>query len=376
MTVPPGGLGLPDVPPATPETWPVVRDELVEALAEHVYGRTPRPAWTSRVEAIERAAPRTLGPGTRTQLRLTFDDGAARRTMTVLLLLPGTPAETAPVVLGLNFDGNHTAVRDPEVALPAGWVPDRAEPATDAHRTSDGGRGAAEAAWAADRLLAAGVGVATLYAGDAEPDHPAGHVEGVRALAAPGADPPWGALGVWAWALSRAREAVAREPGVRPDAIVAVGHSRMGKAALWAAAQDEGFAAVVSNGSGCGGASLTRHHSGEGIADITRAFPHWFTPGFAAFAGREEELPVDQHFLLAATAPRPLYVASAADDHWADPVGELLATTCAHEVHRAVGGGAVGHHLRPGGHAITAEDWEHVLVFLRRHVPGFGGAGR
>ncbi len=367
--------------------WRVRRPELLALFSDRVYGRTPGGVPSVTYEVLDRDPGALGGMATRCQVRCRFD-GLVR--LDLLLYLPHRRGP-APVFCGLNFFGNHTVHPDPAIALPTAWVPESEGLGVAGHRASEASRGGQAAQWPVQHLLARGYGLVTAYAGDLYPDDPAvdaGRTH-VPALFGAGGDRrargpnEWGALGAWAWGLSRALDYLATDPAVDEQRVAVLGHSRMGKAALWAAAQDQRFAMAISNGSGCGGAALSRRRSGETVGAITSRFPHWFCPAFAGYTDREEALPVDQHLLLALIAPRPLYVASGEDDDWADPTGEFLSARHASAGYDllGVGGlpaadtpevdrpliGRVGYHVRPGGHDITAADWERFCDFADRH---------
>jgi hypothetical protein len=300
--------------------------------------------------------------------------------------LPKTASSArVPVFVTLSFTPVHTLLPDKSIPLSTRWVRGD-KPATEADRGTATGR------WPWPLLLGNGFAVAVAYYGDLFEDRTDGLANSVipgveKALAAgtPRQEATaWNAIGAWAWGMSRMQDLVEKEPRIDARRSVLVGHSRLGKTSLWAGVADERFGIVVSNDSGEGGAALARRRFGETTARITTVFPHWFAPRLREYAGREHELPVDQHMLLALVAPRPLYVASATEDLWADPRGEFLAAQAAEPVYRLLGreglgvadlpspdrpvGGAIGYHLRTGKHALTAYDWEQYLDFADRHL--------
>jgi hypothetical protein len=328
------------------------------------------------------------GLAVRREVSISLTSVPGSPTLELLLYLPTGALKAVPVFLGLNFWGNHSIGSDPGVRLSDRWMPDDPDHGVENHRATPDARGLSSSRWPVEMILRRGYGVATAYCGDLEPDHPEGYRSGVRAYATfgPGPDPGrWGAVAAWAWGLSRALDYLEQDSGVDAGNVIAFGHSRLGKAALWAAAQDERFAMAISNNSGCMGAALSRRRFGETVQFINMLFPHWFPSPFHGYADREDDLPVDQHLLLALIAPRPLYVASAADDDWADPRGEFLSAQEASPVYRFLGGeglaaeemppvgepvmSQLGYHVRPGEHDITEYDWSQYLEFAARHLP-------
>jgi hypothetical protein len=365
------------------------RPELLRLFESHVYGKGPGAPPGMRFVVVE-SDPQALGGlAKRRQIRVLLDGTEGGPAFELLLYVPKGRPVPAAVFLGLNFGGNHTVHPDPGIRLSRAWIGDG--PGVVEHRATEVARGSAAASWPVERILARGYALATVYYGDIEPDRADGWKEGLRARLGPGvsgafASDDWGAIGAWAWALRRALDYLQTAPDIDGGRVAVIGHSRLGKTALWAGASDERFAMVVSNDSGEGGAALARRRFGETTADITGRFPHWFCARYREYATREDTLPVDQHMLLALVAPRPLYVASATEDLWADPRGEFLAAKAAEPVYRLLGydglgfpdlpapdrpvGHRIGYHLRRGPHALTAYDWEQYLDFADRHLPG------
>jgi hypothetical protein len=255
------------------------------------------------------------------------------------------------------------------------------------NRSTEKTRGTEKDRWQLELAMQEGFAVATYYYGDVEPDRNDGWKEGLRGiLSKDGAatewkDGEWGAIGAWAWGLSRLADYLQTEPAVDATKLSVIGHSRLGKTSLWAGAQDTRFGVVISNNSGEGGAALMRRNIGETTAVITKAFPHWFTKTYSSYANNEAACPVDSHMLIALAAPRAVYIASADEDRWADPKGEFLAGLQAQPVFDLFGkkgygvseqpgtnapvGETVRYHLRAGKHDVTRYDWEQYLPFAR-----------
>jgi hypothetical protein len=257
------------------------------------------------------------------------------------------------------------------------------------HRATEATRGAHASRWQVETVVGRGYATATVYYGDLCPDRDDGMEEAVGAMFRSGSvnhrpGDGWGSIGIWAWGLSRALDYIETDAELDGKRVAVHGHSRLGKTALWAAAQDERFALVISNDSGAGGAALAKRIFGETIAiSNSRHSTPWYAINYRRYDDNEAALPVDQHELLALIAPRPLYVASAEQDRGADPRGEFLAAKHAGPVYQLFGktgvvvetmppvdqpvGDTIGYHVRTGVHDITAYDWAQYLNFADRH---------
>jgi hypothetical protein len=374
------------------------RPEILDLFSGEVYGRTPR-LFTGvhfKTNSVDRQA--LSGTAVRKQVTVYFSEDEHGPQMHLLLYLPSGANKRVPVIVGLNFFGNETVNADPGIDLPEIWVKDSAEAKPTyggellKHHKAlapESARGVQAQQWQVEKILAHGFALATAYCGDIEPDFNGGMAFGVRKLfvktgeTQPGED-EWGALGAWAWGLSRAVDYLRTDKDIDAKKIAIFGFSRLGKAALWSAAQDTRFALVLSNESGVGGASLYRAATSESIEHLNTAFPYWFCVNFHDYTGHPDKLPVDGNLLLSLIAPRPLYVASAEEDRFSDPPAEFLSAVKASKVYELLGHGGLGahqmppinhplldgmvaYHVRDGKHDVTAYDWDQYLAFAERH---------
>ncbi|MEO7412750.1 MAG: acetylxylan esterase [Opitutaceae bacterium] len=371
------------------------RGELLELFATHEYGRTPggRPsAMRWEVTAVDRNA--LGGNATRKEVTIWFSSRREGPQMHLLIYQPNGVASPPPVFLGLNFMGNHTVHADPGIALGQPRIVydvPRYRPADPQPAVKEEQRGVHAEKWQIERVIARGYATVTAWCNDLCPDRvdgPADPTSAASLFATGGTEEraadAWGALGMWAWGLSRALDYLESDRELDAKRVVVHGFSRLGKAADWAAAQDERFAMLISNESGCGGAALSKRIYGETVAIINGKFPHWFAKNFRRYNDNEAALPVDQHELLALIAPRPLYVASADGDQWSDPRGEFLSAKAAEPVYALFGkrglgiaemppldtpiGETIGYHNRTGKHDMTDYDWAQYLDFADRHL--------
>lgn len=385
-------IGADGRPIDSPQTWPSRRAEILQLFETHVYGKAPQHKPPLEFELISTAPDALAGKAIRKEVAIHLVPRSAGVTLKLLLYLPKSN-RPVPIFLGLNFWGNQAIHPDPAISLASSWMRDNPDYGVVNNRATEATRGREAERWQVEKVLNRGYGVATMYYGDIDPDYDDGFQNGVHPLYytsgqhKPAAD-QWGSIAAWAWGLSRAMDYLQTDPAIDVRRVAVWGHSRLGKTALWAGALDQRFALVISNNSGCGGAALSRRRFGETVARINTVFPHWFCRNFHQFNDQEDQLPVDQHMLVALIAPRPVYIASAAEDLWADPRGEFLAAKHAAPVYQLLLGAAaadlpddmpplnspvgnrIGYHIRSGKHDVTAYDWDQYLAFADRHLVG------
>ena len=389
----PSLLTFPDGKSVTSENWELRREQLLDALRTNMYGYRPNQnqvqvTFQPVVSADDGNALGGLAERRQVKIRIQHKSKPNRSVeLDLLIYLPRNPNDstTCPVILGLNFIGNHTIQADP--AVPVFEVPSNNSKGQQKNKKQKKTkRGQRKNRWPVELAIKNGFGVATLCYHQIDPDFDDGFTNGVHALFESGTiekDLRWGSISAWAWGLSLAMDYLETDPRINAQQVAVLGHSRLGKTALWAGATDPRFAIVISNNSGCGGAAASRREKGETIERITTVFPHWFCKRLNRYRDRVHELPVDQHFLIAASAPRPVYVASASQDAWADPQGEFLSLQMARPAYELLGknvagldkmppnnmsiGNTLGYHIREGKHDLKRLDWELYLKFCSKH---------
>jgi len=363
------------------------RPELLKFFTQNVYGEIPGELKINSIDIVEESNNTLNGKATRKQVELSFQKNNLTLDFTILIYLP-KGIEKAPLFLGYNFHGNHTVTTDVNVIISEAWSRNNESIGIINNQLTEQSRGVRNNRWAIEKMIDAGFGLATIYYGEVDPDmndfsdgiHPLFYTNGQEQ---PGSN-EWGSISGWTWGLSRAMDYFGQDNEIDENKIVVFGHSRLGKTSLWAGATDQRFAAVISNDSGCGGAALSKRKIGETVGRINTSFPHWFCRNFRGFNDNEKALPVDQHQLLALIAPRPLYVASAEDDKWADPHGEFLSAFYASAVYKLYGKkgipndkmpeinqpiqNTVSYHIRTGKHDVTDFDWEQYIKWANEQL--------
>jgi len=357
------------------------RPEIVRLFEENEYGRAPGKPAGMKFDVFEKGAPAFDGKAIRRQVTVYFSKDKAGPKMDLLIYLPAGATKPVPLILNVSFSANSSSVEDP--GIKPGEVWGREKKKVPAPARGIGGIKPLP-------FLAAGIGVATVYYGDIDPDFLGGIPYGVRALyLKPGQTEPaageWGSIAAWGWGLSRAMDYFETDRDIDAKRVAIEGVSRLGKTVMWAGARDTRFAMVIASCSGEGGAALSRRNYGETIAHLVEPtrYSYQFCANYAKYARHVDQLPVDAHMLVALIAPRPVLLQTGDNDLWSDPKGEFLAAVAAGPVYRLFGkegldtdqipapGVAIlhtiGYEMHAGGHGTVPSDWDVFLRFIQMH---------
>lgn len=355
----------------TPEQWRNVRrPEILGLFSNLIYGRVPEPASPvqQEFEVVDEDREFMGGLATRKDVKIRLSNKNGEISMHFLVFVPNDAPKPVPAFFKHSF--NNTQGRD-----------------FDASETRPG---LLRNGWPLGQMFERGYGFCAVYQKDLVGHNEVEFLKSIHRLFYPeGQSFPkaseWGVLSACAWGAMRGMDYLEVDDDIDQTRVAIMGHSKMGKATLWTAAQDERFALAISAQSGCAGAALWRRKSGETLKKMVTRFPYWLCRNAWKFVEQEDDLPVDQHMLLACIAPRPVYVHSGVEDTWADGRGEYLSAYHASEVYELLGGvglkneespavgepiieSDVGYHIREGGHSIEPWDWERFMDFADYHL--------
>ena len=370
-------------PVTSPQQWFDQRRPELKALFQHyMYGCMPPPpddiSWT-----VERANDDFFN-GKAVKKEVVIDFGPpGTPDLHLLVVIPKGRQGPAPVILGMNFCGNHTLVKDDSVAIPDTWVYGGC-PGNENNRSTAGGRGGRMDRWPVEYVIDRGYALASFCTTNLDPDSDVNDfTDGVHPhYFKPGQTEPgphdWGTIAAWAWGAHRAVDYLSTDPLIDDERIAVYGHSRNGKAALLAAAFDERIDLAMPHQSGWGGMAPNRDNVGESVKSINRK-KTWFNDVFPQFNDQVNRFPFDQHSLVALVAPSPVLVTNAVEDEWADPEGQFRVLQAADSVYRFLGveglaadrrpelgqlvDSTLGYYIRAGKHSVTHGDWEVFLNF-------------
>jgi len=330
------------------------RQEVLELFRENVFGRVPSTPYKKSFKIVSSDDKALGGKATLKMVDITISAGEKSLVIHLTLFTPNT-GNPSPVLLLIDNRG------------PVNTDPTR-------QKKSE--------FWPVEEAIARGYAMAVFYNADLDPDKFDNFENGIHAVLDNGTrkNDSWGTLAAWAWGASRCMDYLETDSDIDSKRVAVIGHSRGGKTALWAGAEDQRFSLVISNESGCSGAALARRRFGETLTVINTAFPHWFCTNYRKYNDNEDNLPVDMHMLLGLTAPRSLYVACADEDLWGDPAGSYISLQNSLPVFRLfnpgtslppvipplntpVYGGKTGFHIRDGGHNMLLKDWNWFMDF-------------
>lgn len=336
------------------------RGEILSLFESEVYGRVPKKFQVIAFKQIT-SKPAMGGKAILKQIDIVVTNHKLKDSFQLTLFVPTKAIKPPPVFLLINNrDKSNT---DPKRAVKSDF-------------------------WPAEMLIDSGYAIASFQVNELAPDDSLTYQTRFLRLF-PKELTSFGTrtISMWAFGASRVMDYLQKDPSIDASKVVLVGHSRGGKTALWASANDERFAMCIANCSGNTGAAIARRKYGQTIKMINQSFPHWFAPNYKNYNDREDSLPVDQHQLIALTAPRPIYITSASEDRWADPKGMYLALFNSQAIYQLYGfptklpsknpvvstqitsEGVLGFHHRLGKHDMTLYDWKNFLDFMGRIWP-------
>lgn len=369
----------------TAREWQLeVRPAVMDFVCNVLYTPLPPRPESLEFKLLERDDNALEGSAIRMQYKIISRDKLGEHSFTLLIYAP-KGAKKSPVFINANFNGNHTVTAEKQIILPQCYLGNNGKAKITDHRAHDCQRGRNYSRHPVREIVARGYAIATFCYHELYPDmheeKQSGFSGSIYAIfeksklrGAPHA------IAAWAYGKIRALDCIETIPELDASRAYVVGHSRLGKTALYAGALDPRFAAVFSNSSCILGTSMNRRNFGGTLKMATSMSPFWYGPTLSQYADRIEDMPIDQQHFLACIAPRPLYVASSTNDYWCDPEGEFLSLLEASKIYALFGAkklpqksdmkietpffGDVGYHMRIGGHDITLYDWSRYMDYL------------